>query len=271
MDTDGPLKLLFQKYAADLLSLTGDVGATVHRAGPVELHALERRVDCVVHLERDGETYYRHVEFQGRADPDMAARCFRYNSQLLLLYGAPVVTSVLYLLPPKPRQATVFRVVLRGREVNRWRFDEICLWELEAREALAHGAPGLLALIPLMSGGQRSSRTHEALVRASRGPWSEAGDVLLALAGQYYTFSELTRIVGRDRMIQSSLYAEGHAEGRLDAERELCVALVRKHHAAIVERAIPVIERCQDPVQLKEWVLVVSDLSDSDFLRLLEA
>ena len=38
-------------------------------------------------------------------------------------------------------------------------------------------------------------------------------EILLALAGQYYTVSELARIVGRDRMSQSSLYTEGLAEG----------------------------------------------------------
>ena len=41
-----------------------------------------------------------------------------------------------------------------------------------------------------------------------------AEDVLLALAGRFYTTERLTRIVGRDRMIQSSLYVEGKAEGK---------------------------------------------------------
>jgi hypothetical protein len=50
METDGPLKLLFRKYAQDLLPLTGDVGASVRSAGPVEIQALERRVDCVLEL-----------------------------------------------------------------------------------------------------------------------------------------------------------------------------------------------------------------------------
>jgi len=63
METDGPLKLLFRKYAQDLLVLTGDLGAIVQRAGPVEVQALKRRVDCVLKLEKAGERYYRHIEF----------------------------------------------------------------------------------------------------------------------------------------------------------------------------------------------------------------
>ena len=31
-----------------------------------------------LHLE-SGETYFRHLEFQSEADPEMAERCFRYN------------------------------------------------------------------------------------------------------------------------------------------------------------------------------------------------
>ena len=115
MDTDGPLKLLFLKYAQDLLSLTGDLGASVRHAGPVEIQALDRRVDCLIELEAEGEVYYRHIEFQAEPDPEMPTRCFHYNTQLVLQYGAPVLTTVLYLFPPKPRQEPVFRIMRRTR------------------------------------------------------------------------------------------------------------------------------------------------------------
>jgi hypothetical protein len=109
----------------------------------------------------------------------------------------------------------------------------------------------------------------------------DAEGVLLALAGRFYTFAELARIVGRDRMIQSSLYvegkaegrvegkAEGRAEGRLEAERELCMALTLKHHRAVFERARLLIDACENTVRLKEWALAASDLSDAEFLKLL--
>jgi hypothetical protein len=35
METDTPLKILFEKYAQDLLPLTGDIGAVVKAAAPV--------------------------------------------------------------------------------------------------------------------------------------------------------------------------------------------------------------------------------------------
>jgi len=40
METDAPLTLLFRKYPRDLLVLTGDAGAVVESAAPVEIQAL---------------------------------------------------------------------------------------------------------------------------------------------------------------------------------------------------------------------------------------
>jgi hypothetical protein len=276
METDGPLKLLFRRYPGDLIGLTGDAGAVVNSAGPVELHALKRRVDCVLQLTRDGERYYRHVEFQAETDPEMASRVFRYNSQLLLEYEAPVLSTVIYLFPPGPTRPPIFSVTLGGREVNRWIFEELCLWNIDARQAIERGAPGVMALTPLMRGGtewevlETAARKIEAAFPDE--VLSDAEDVLLALAGRDYTCSELARLVGRHRMIQSSLYTEGRvegrAEGRLQAERELCLALATKHHPAIAERLRVKIEGCDDPARLKEWALAASDLSDGDFLKL---
>lgn len=272
MDSDGPLKLLFCKYAQDLLLLTGDLGATVSRAGPVEIQALKRHVDCVLELKKQGELYYRHLEFQAEPDPEMAKRCFRYNTQLVLQYDAPVLTTVLYLHPPKPKRPAVFRVMLGGREINRWSFGEICLWERNASEGLT-GAPGLVALVPLMKGGSDRAIVKQAARRIERAfpreRLSDAEDVLLALASRYYTVRELSRIVGRDRMLQSSLYVEGRAEGRLDAQRELCVALTRKYHPAIGTAALTRIGACSNRARLEQWALAAPDLNDAEFLRLL--
>jgi hypothetical protein len=114
--------------------------------------------------------------------------------------------------------------------------------------------------------GGRELRLIEQALRRMPGAFpperlSVAEDVLLALAGQYYTVSELARIVGRDRMIQSSLYTEGRAEGRVEGrveggvegERELCVALAHKHHPAVFDLAKSIIETCPDPDRLKKW------------------
>ena len=291
MKTDLALKALFRQHARELLCLTGDEGATIQGADVLELPAVRRTVDCVFRLEQGGQPYLRHLEFQAGPDRKMAERCFGYNSQLVLQYCMTVLTTVVYLFPPAPRGSDlVFRMRLGDREINRWSFEVVRLWEWDAEAALAQGSPGLLALVPLMKGGadlqriERAVRTIEAATRGADVPV----DVLLLLAGRYYTVSELTRIVGRERMIQSSVYKEAFAEGeaqgaargeaqgearglhdgRIAAERELCAALLRKHHPALLSRVLPLIEACDDPARLKEWALAVSD-REEDLLRVL--
>jgi predicted transposase YdaD len=250
MDTDKPLKLLFQHCAEQLLALTGDVAVVVRRSGPMEINALARRADCVLELEKDGETYYRHLEFQDAPNAAMARRCFEYNTQLIVHLKAPVVTTVLYVHPPRPKRPLMFRVHAGGREVNRWRFDEICLWDMEASQALA--SVGLVPLVPLMRGGANLAVIQTALTRIAKAFPPD-----------------------RVSIAQSSLYtegrAEGRAEGRVEGEREVCAALVRKHHPALFERVRTIVNACDDPARLTEWALAASDLTDEEFLALLGA
>jgi predicted transposase YdaD len=193
----------------------------------------------------------------------------------------------LYLYPPKPRREPVVRVVLGGREINRWRFEHVFLWELDARETLRQGVPGFLALVPLMRGGADMAAVVESARRIKQAfpqdPQPVAEDVLLALAGGFYNFEKLARVFGRDRMRQSSLYVEGkaegkaegkvegiaegraegkvegNAEGRLDEKRESCLALTRKYHSLVFERVRPVIEACEDRARLQHWLLMAPD------------
>ena len=137
----------------------------------------------------------------------------------------------------------------------------------------------MLALVPLMRGGadwpvlEAAARGIERVFPSEQ--LSDAEDVLLALAGRYYTVTDLARIVGRNRMIQSSLYTEGRAEGRvegrLEAERELCLALALKYHPAVYDHLRLRVEACDEPARLKEWALAASDLSDAEYVTLLGA
>jgi hypothetical protein len=285
METDGPLKLLFRTCARELLPLTGDAGAVVLGAGPEELQALQRRADCVLRLERNGEAYYRHLEFEDKPDPAMARRCFEYNTQLILQHKVPVLTTVIYIQPPRPKGPLTFRVELNGHEINRWRFEQICLWEMDAQESLHSAAKGTCPLVPLMRGGQDLRVIRDALDRIAETFPPElravAEEVLLALAGQYYTYSKLVDLVGRERMAQLNLYKEavaegrtegriqGEIQGRIQGERAACAALARKYHAAVFDRVAPIIAACPDLDRLEQWMLSAPDMSDDEFLKLL--
>lgn len=273
METDGPLKILLQRHPRDLLALLGDEGATLESVENVEIHQLKRSVDGILKLERAGELYYRHVEFQAEHTQDLARRCFEYNTQLLMRYGAPVLTTVVYLFPPGPSEELVFRVTLGTKQINRWQFQVVRLWEVEATAALEHGGPGILALVPLMRGGSDWDVLMRAVMGVERaapgGPMCEAESVLLYLAGHHYTFQEIARVVGREKMIQSSVWNEGINEGGLQAERRLCVRMVEKYHPRLAVSALPAIEACSDPVRLEEWVVSAPELDDEAYARLL--
>jgi predicted transposase YdaD len=282
MDTDVPIKVLFRACPADILVLTGDQGARVLSVDTLELQQIRRQVDCVIRLEKDGHTYLRHVEIQARTDPDIAERCFRYNTQLLLQYGLPVLTTVVYLFPvPEPADLT-YRVVIGDTEINRWTFHTVHLWELDARAALESRAPGLVALVPLMQGGRPLAAIAEAAHILEQAPIAtDAMSVLLLLAGRHYTVAELSHVVGRDKMIESSIWQEAKAEGwtqgrteglnqgRTEAERELCLALVDEFHPHLVGKAAPIIEACTDPETLKRWALAAPRSTDTALARLL--
>lgn len=87
-------------------------------------------------------------------------------------------TTIVYLFPPGPRTDPVFRVTLGGREINRWRFQVVRLWKIQATAALARGSAGLVE------------------------PMSEAESVLPYLAGRHYTFEEMARLIGRELCVK---------------------------------------------------------------------
>ena len=104
MESDTPLKVAFRLRTKDLLPLTDDMGAQVVSALAVELSEVKRTVDLVLRLRKGGEEYLRHVEFQSRHRRDLGLRCFEYAARLAVRFGRPVLTTVMYLRPPAPRE-----------------------------------------------------------------------------------------------------------------------------------------------------------------------
>jgi len=282
METDVPLKVLFRLRAADLLSLTGDQQAELLSTDVVELQTLRRTVDFVYKLQAGEEIYYRHIEFQAERDPEMNHRCFLYNTRMIAQYQAPVITTIIYLFRHHQPDEPVFRVMVRGREVNRWQFDCVRLWEIEAQAALAQGLPGLAVLVPLMKGATLGRIEQAARQIETTAPEAQQADLLAllhAFAGGKYTIKQLERIIGRDRLMESTVYqwglteglakgeAAGLIKGQLATARALCQKAVRKWHPRAGTKVWTAIEACTDLAALEEAMLNASEWSTRDILR----
>jgi predicted transposase YdaD len=282
MKTDAHCKLLARLCPDDMLVLIGDPGAQVLSADIVELSDIQRTVDFAYQLQRGDQVYYHHVEFQGESDPMLIPRCFIYNTQMTVQYNVPVLTTIVYLFPEAEQDEPVFRVRLGDREINRWVFQCVRLWELDANAALAQGLPGLAALVPLMKGVQWEHIPQAVHQIETTAPAEHQSDLLAILHafGQYqYTIEQLNRIIGRERIMESWIYQEGRAEGLLEghtkgllegqlaAARELCREAVRHWHPRAGKRVWKAISDCTDLAALKEVTVNASEWSTRDILH----
>jgi len=194
--------------------------------------------------------------------------------------------ALIYLFPQRRWEEPVFRVELQGQEINRWQFDCVRLWEIEAQAALDQGLPGLAALVPLMTGSTLKRVEQAARQIEVMAPPAQQTDLLAilhAFAERKYTLKQLERIIGRERIMESTIYqwgleegrtkgrAEGLLEGQLTVARELCRKAVHKWHPRAGTKVWTAIEDCADLTVLEEVTLNASEWSTRDILRRLTA
>ena len=239
MDADRPLKKLFQLRAGDLLALTGDRGARVVSRQIPELAAVTRRLDFVIKLERQGEVYLRHFEFETRFRGHVASRMYECDAGLAARYRLPVVSTAIILIPPAP-PGLVYLERVGGRVVCRRRIRVVRLWRMKPATAMRLGAGGA-ALVGLM--GRPDIRIFEAAARRI---------VAGSPPSQYPDLGE----------------AVGRAKGELAAARSLCADLAEQHHAAALPRLAPAIDGCRDASLLHRRALAAPRLADDEFVRL---
>ena len=273
MDADRALKKLFRLRATELLALTGDRGARVESRLVPELNAVTRRLDFVMRLRRGREVYLRHLEFEMWLRRGLARRVFEYAAALAAEHRLPVVSTAIVLKGPAPR-ALVYEERVRGRRVCWRRIPVVRLWKVKPAAAMRLG-PGGAALVGLM--GKPNVAVVEAAARrieadAPKGQFRDLSAVLRMLSEGRYTARVLERIVPREVVMGSSLFAEvrrrSRAEGRADYARTVCLSFAKQHHEALLAVVTPVIKACSDPALLQEWALAAPRLSDNEFLAL---
>ena len=281
METDRPLKVLFERQGQSLLPFIGErrAGVRVTAVEALELPVSKRTIDSVLRLERGGHVWYRHLEFQAQKDTGLPRRCFEYNSRLILHYRAAVLTTVLYLLPGADKDVPdAFRLYVGDWLAYEWRFDVVRLWEIDAQDALRSGEAGPLALVPLLRGGDEPSRVLEAARRLDAMPRPQGADamsVLLGFAARRYDRATFMNVLGKDPVMQSWLSelgvegeARGEAKGQIKNARQMCSDLVKEFHPGTAAALLPAIEACDRPETLRSWALQCAKLPDEAFVTL---
>ena len=272
---------MFRLRARDLLSLTGDRGARVLSAGVVELPAARRSADFVIRLCRGSEVYLRHVEFESRNARGLALRLFEYATRLAAYYRLPVLTTVVFLRPAAPR-ALAYRERLCGRVVHERRFEVLHLREIEPARLLGLG-PGAAALVGTTARVTLPQITAAAGLILAQAPAGQRADllaILQVLSERGYTSRQLADAIPQEVVMGSSLFAKvkrlaraegearGEVRGRREGARQICTRIARRHHPAIAERVIPLIESCTSLRRLQGWAVDAPQLSDAAFLQL---
>ncbi|GCF10305.1 hypothetical protein [Dictyobacter arantiisoli] len=94
-----------------------------------------RNADCLYAVRSNGSRMILHIEFQTRRDETMGHRLQEYNILARGKYQCPVHSVVIFLKKePIALSSPYILYNVDGREVGRFEFDIIKLWELPTAE-----------------------------------------------------------------------------------------------------------------------------------------
>ena len=112
-----------------------------------------------------GEPVLLHIEFQKRQDPKMAERLLEHNIQANREYGPlPVYSYVIYLVEDgNISEPPLVKTLPDGREILRFYYGSIKLWEISSETVLNTGLSGLFPMLPLTRGGKKPEVLDEML------------------------------------------------------------------------------------------------------------
>jgi predicted transposase YdaD len=223
---DDGMKRLFWAEPQDFVSWLMPGAEYVDKV-TLELKNLTRTVipDALYRINVDGQIGLLHVEFQKRADPEMANRVWEYNVRATLQYKCPVYSFVIYLRPVSgiPESAVTWGFEKYGR-VHDFRFTNVKLWELPQEALRETGLVGLLPLLILTKDGEQHSVAEQVFDELREAGKNELLSVALLLAGLVFTDESEKRWLERrramleeilrDSWIYQDILREGLEEGR---------------------------------------------------------
>jgi predicted transposase YdaD len=234
--------------------------AWVGEFSPV-LPAIARQADLVWEVVgRDGERGLFHLELQTVVEVDLGERMADYGLRLWRSHHLPVRSVVVLLRPTARPLQSPFRIVWGDREVLRYGFDVVRLWEQPQEAVLDVAEPRLWPLAPLLAGATvaTTAAVAERLAGAAL-PLAERRELLGllgVLAGLRLPREVVEQALRRNPMvrdiIQESSFAqllleEGRQEGRQEGQRETVRMLLESRFGPLESNVLSALEAADEP------------------------
>jgi len=128
-------------------------------------------IDMLYEVQLDGEIVLVHIEFQRYDDQEMARRVLEYNVFGTCKYDQPVLSFVIYLKKEgKIVESPLVKKLRNGREIWRFNFTNMPLWEVPTEELRNVRSAGVLPLLALTREGARPEVVDEALRTIEQSP-----------------------------------------------------------------------------------------------------
>lgn len=281
---DQALRILGDQRAHELAALFAP-GTTLEAPLPDTLPASERRVDWLWRGRFAGTPCALHVEFQLRGQEDMAHRMFAYGSRIATQHKLVPQGVLVYLVPTQPMATSPFLMALPGKQVFRYDFEVIHLWEVDPAPILAGDLGGLLPLVPLMQGAtpEQLPALAEQVLKMPGLEMHQRGDMLGLLSGfstlrfpkvdvwAYFRRSIMWSEV-MDELVQQSPYLrqiheEGREEGRLLEARALVREMAQERFPDLSAADLAAIDQVTSLDRLHAIRRALAGMADVQMLR----
>ena len=258
-DWDDLTKILIRAYPQDLVSLMfRDTHYIENITNELKVRSIEADFMCKV--ERNGETFILHVEFQKSSDATMGERTWEYNCSATMIEKLPVYSFVIYLTKGGVIDEPPFRKGLKGGEpIHTFHYQNVFLWEMPPEVLKQEGLEGLLPLLPLTKGAESTRDTTVSdMIKGLR----KAGkDDMLALgytvAGRVYKTEDDKQAIRRimamfEDTLESSWYyqeviekgqQQGIEQGEVKAMRSMLIRVAQTHFPELLPLARQEAER----------------------------
>ena len=238
-----------------------------------ELKSQHTFADALLEILIDGISGLLHLEFQTEHDEEMEVRLLEYNVLASRQYEhRPVFSFVIYLRKTGKIAKSPFIRRFADREVHRFHFQVIKLWEVPAEQLLQMGWQGLLPLVTLAKGGKKPEvvktmidrlvAAHDfdllAIAQMVGGLAFKPGSEQEWFRKRFSMYQDVLRESWVYQEIGQEFFEKGQEEERqrrLQGQREILMSFVQAHFPEITALAQQQADSITDPEILQNIVI----------------